>query len=445
MRKRLVHILFNPLKLDLNPLTLRFNNKDSETEFSADFKNKKLTLVILFTALSTLMFLLFFVIYTMDHPEWFIVMIFLSVLFGLSIHFKWINKFHYTALFTYSLIVELSYSQRIILYNATDTGGLAEYFLGLMLIVLAVNSFIRLKFVLAFLLNLIFFVAYLFLSVWGLSAHTLNPEFFIYSTVLFLSVVMVVGISIYNNEYIHRSAFTQNKIIQQQANELRTAKENIEQKVIERTTELELERSKKLKAIIEGQQTERQRIAQDLHDSLNIRLVVLKRTLEPVFKNNHKALLSDIDDIIAQVREISHNLLPYSLKHYGLIKAIEDLSAKLESKNQMNVVFSKIDVEENKRWDAVIENELFKIIQELVANCIKHAKADKLFIELIDDEKMLYLTVEDNGIGFNFDNTSEKHFGLNNINARISLLGGTISYDSQINKGTTVMINIPIN
>jgi hypothetical protein len=93
MRKRLIHFLFNPLKLDLNPLSLRFRNKDLEAEFSADFRNKKLTLAILFTALSTLMFLLFFIIYTMDHPGWFIVMIFLSIIFGLTIHFKWISKF----------------------------------------------------------------------------------------------------------------------------------------------------------------------------------------------------------------------------------------------------------------------------------------------------------------------------------------------------------------
>jgi signal transduction histidine kinase len=445
MKKRLIHILFNPLLLDLNPLSLRFRNKELEVEFSADYKNKKLSLAVLFTTLSTFIFSLFYIIYTMNHPGWFIAMIFFSVLFGLSIHFRWINKFHYAALFTYSLIVELSYSQRILLYKASDTAGLAQYFLGLMLIVLAVNSFMRLKFPLALVLNMVFFLAYIYFGVWGINAYRLNPEYFIYSIILFVSIVIVICVSIYNNEYIHRSAFAQNKIIRKQTKELRDAKENMEQKVIERTQELEQERSQKLKAIIEGQQIERQRIAQDLHDSLNIRLVVLKRSLEPVLQNNHGSLLADIDGIIAQVREISHNLLPYSLKHFGLLKAIEDLCSKIQPENKLEVSFSKIGTEENSRWDTVIETELFRIIQELVANCIKHAKADKLLIELIADEKMLYLTVEDNGVGYDANKISENRFGLNNIDARINLLGGTISYDSQINKGTIVMINIPVS
>ncbi|MFV0468992.1 MAG: sensor histidine kinase [Dysgonomonas sp.] len=445
MSKKLIHILFNPLNLDLNSLSLRFHDKDMETEFSADFKNKKLTLAILFTVLSALMFLSFLIIYDMDHPKWFVVMIFLSLVFGLTIHFKWISKIHYAALFAYSFIVELSYNQRILLYNATDTAGLAEYFLGLMLIVLAINSFIRLKFVLAILLNSTFLAAYVFLCVWGIGVHLLNPEFFTYSTTLFSSIITVVCISIYSNEYTHRNAFVKQKIIQRQADELRDAKDNFEQKVIERTMELEIERSKKLKAIIEGQQIERQRIAQDLHDSLNIRLVVLKRAVEPIFQKKHKALIADIDSIISQVHDISHNLLPYALRHYGLLKAIENLCLKIQHENKLDVSFSKIGIEEETHWDVVIETELFSIIQELATNCIKHAQANKLIIEIIANDKMLYITVADNGVGFDLNKVEHTKFGLNNIATRIQLLGGTISYDSQIAKGTTVMINIPVN
>jgi len=444
MIKKIIRKIINPLNLELNPVNLHFQNKRLEIEFSNDFKEKNLTLTILFALLSAFIFLLFYIIYDMEHPAWFIIMIGLSVAFGLVIYLKLFRKFQVVALFVFSLVVEMSYNHRMLFYYGKDTAGLAEYFLGLMLIVLAVNSFIKLKFVLAVILNSIFLFAFLAYSIFGIEVHTLNPEYFSYSSILFLSIVVVVCISIYNNEYMYRNAFIQHKIIKLQANELKEAKENMEQKVIERTYELEQERSKKVKAIIEGQQIERQRIAQDLHDSLNIRLIVLKRSVESSCANENTEILKEIDGIVNQVREISHNLLPYSLKHYGLIKAIEDLCVKLNNENQINADFSKIDVQENKRWDTIIENELFKIIQELTANCIKHAKATQMFIELIDDKKMLYLTVEDNGIGFNYDNTSKNNFGLNNINARISLLGGTISYDSQINKGTTVMINIPI-
>lgn len=445
MRNFFLQFIINPLNLDLNPFNLLFRDKELEAEFSADFRDKKLILALLFTILSALMFYIFYLINDMVHSEWFIVMIILSILFWLTVHFKVISKFHYTALFSYSLIVVLSYNHRMLFYKATDTGGLAEYFLGLMLIVLAVNSFIRLKFVYAILMNVIFFVVFIIYSIIGVPILNLNPFFFSYSSIIFISNIIVISISIYNNEYIHRSAFIQHKIIRQQANELREAKENMEQKVIERTTELEQERSKKLKAIIEGQQIERHRIAQDLHDSLNIRLVVLKRSLEPILLNRNKPFLGDIDGIISQVREISHNLLPYSLKHFGLLKAIDDLCSRLTKEKKMEVVFSKIDINDESRWDPLIEAELFRIIQELVTNCLKHAQANKLLVELIAGENTLYLTVEDNGIGFELNNIKVAKFGLNNIETRIQLLGGSMSFDSRPGKGTTIMINIPIN
>jgi hypothetical protein len=116
-----------------------------------------------------------------------------------------------------------------------------------------------------------------------------------------------------------------------------------------------------------------------------------------------------------------------------------------DRENKLEVVFSKLGFDQNQRWNPIVETEVFKIIQELVANCMKHAKASKLLIELIADEKMLYLSVEDNGVGFDTDSLGKNSFGLKNIEARINLLGGTVSFDSQTNKGTTVMINTPIN
>lgn len=188
---------------------------------------------------------------------------------------------------------------------------------------------------------------------------------------------------------------------------------------------------------------ERQRIAQDLYDSLNIQLIGLKRKLEAKPDPKNEELLGEIDSIIAHVREISHNLLPYSLKHFGLVKAIGDLCFALEKQHAFKVTFSKIGLDENSRWDIVTETELFKVIQELVANIIKHAQARNVLIELIADENMLFLTVEDDGIGFNLTDNTSQRFGLNNIEARLSILGGTVSFDSQKDRGTTVMINVP--
>lgn len=437
--------VLNPFNLDISPLGLRFRDIALEREFTEDYQTKNVTLAILFTLLGAMLFGAFYLIYNMSHPGWFVAMIVLSLVFGATLHFGLVRKFHVFALFVYSIVIEGSYTHRMLFYDGSDKGVLTEYFMGLMLIVLSVNFFLRMKFVYTVLLNAIFFFVFIFYSTQGIGIHRIDPEYFSYSSIVFLSTVIVVSISVYSSEYIHRNAFVQERIIRRQADELKQAKENTEQKVIERTRELEQEKQKSYKAILEGQQIERQRIAQDLHDSLNIRLIGVKRKLEIEIGTKSNGLILEIDGIITQVREISHNLLPYSLKHFGLVKAIDDLCVNVQKQQTIEVTFSKIGVSEHIRWDSVIETEIFKIIQELVMNIVKHARATRMQIELIGDEKMIYLTVEDNGQGFDVNKNQETRFGLNNIEARLSVLGGSLSIDSQQEKGTTVMINIPIS
>src|SRR5690606_25216969 len=118
------------------------------------------------------------------------------------------------------------------------------YFMGLMLIVLSVNFFLRMKFVYTVLLNTVFFLIFIFYSTLGIGIHRIDPEYFNYSSIVFLSTVIVVSISVYSSEYIHRNAFVQERIIRRQADELKQAKEYTEQKVIERTLELKQEKQK---------------------------------------------------------------------------------------------------------------------------------------------------------------------------------------------------------
>lgn len=438
-------LVINPFNLNINPLNLNFRDKALEREFTEDYKIKNVTLAILFTLSGALFFGSFYLIYDMSHPVWFIGMIVLSLIFGVTLHYDLMRRFQVFSLFIYSMVFGGSYTHRMLYYDGSDIGALAEYFMGLMLIILAVNFFLRMKFVYAVLLNLVFLLLFIIYSTVGINIHHIFPEYFRYSNSIYLSTVIVVCITIYSNEYMSRNAFIQQKIIRRQADELKLSKEQTEQTVIERTRELEQEKQKSYIAILEGQQIERQRIAQDLHDSLNIRLIGVKRKLEMEATAKNDDLIAEVDGIIAQVREISHNLLPYSLKHFGLVKAIDDLCVDLQKQQTFGVTFLKIGVSEELRWDSVIETEIYKIIQELAANIIKHARATQIVIELICDEKMIYLTVEDNGDGFNVNEKHENRFGLNNIEARLAVLGGTLSIDSQRGKGTTVMINIPIS
>jgi signal transduction histidine kinase len=270
-------------------------------------------------------------------------------------------------------------------------------------------------------------------------------------TIIFAGFFMVVFITALLVYWSRRKMGLINLVLEQkneeinlQAEKLKEANATMEKKVEVRTKELEDERKHSLRAILVGQEAERERIAQDLHDSLSIRMIGLKRMIESNVTPYGAAALFEIDAIIGQVREISHNLLPYALKNLGLVKAIEDLSASVGVQGILAIHFSKINIGPETRWESTVETEIFRVVQELLTNIVKHSSATNVEIELIADKNMIFLSVEDNGKGFDSGSVSGNGIGLSNIKARINLLGGTINYDTQPGKGTVVFINIPI-
>jgi signal transduction histidine kinase len=262
-----------------------------------------------------------------------------------------------------------------------------------------------------------------------------------------LMIVFITAILVYRSRRkIGRINFLlelKNGEINSQAEKLKEANTTMEKKVEDRTRELEDERKLSLKAILVGQEAERERIAKDLHDSLSIRMIGLKRMIESNVTPYGASALFEIDAIIGQVREISHNLLPYALKNFGLVKAIEDLCSSVGVRGVLAIHFSKINIGPETRWESTVETELFRVVQELLTNIVKHAAAKNVVIELIADKNMIFLSVEDDGKGFDSGAVSGNGIGLSNMKARINLLGGTINYDTQPGKGTVVFINIP--
>jgi signal transduction histidine kinase len=234
-----------------------------------------------------------------------------------------------------------------------------------------------------------------------------------------------------------------NHEIVNQADLLSKAKMEMEEKVVQRTKDLEEEKRKSLQAILIGQESERERISKDLHDSLSIRLIGIKRSIESYEKDKNAKILEDIDQVIGQVREISHNLNPYSLKNMGLVKAVEDLCYSVRNQHPINVAFSKVNMDEVARLNPLDETELFRVVQEVFTNIIKHSEASEVYVEIIGDENQVMLTVEDNGKGFDIQKLDNGGIGINNIYARVALLGGSVNYDTAPGKGTTVFINLP--
>jgi len=205
----------------------------------------------------------------------------------------------------------------------------------------------------------------------------------------------------------------------------------------------------KLEALIDGEENERRRIAQELHDGLNGDLSAIKyrlSTLEesglsPIDAENLTKVINMIDESCAQVRSISHNLMPSSILDYGLLETVKEYCIKINNSDSFKIDFQTfgnyISLSKNN------ETVIYRIIQELITNILKHSKATEAMIQFNYREDELFITVEDNGIGFD-KNTISNGIGHKNIKTRIDFLNAQLDVDSS-STGTSYTISIDLN
>ncbi len=195
-----------------------------------------------------------------------------------------------------------------------------------------------------------------------------------------------------------------------------------------------------LRALINGQEIERLRISQELHDGLGTLLSRIKFQTENI--NTSKDQIAEmIDDACAEVRIISSNLQPNALTQFGLIRSIDDLILKQNSTSP-NIIFQHF----GKEFEISPESSLmiFRIIQELMTNALKHAEASEILIQIVyQEERTLTITVEDDGKGFDDNKVQPENNGWNNIRSRVNYLHGIITLHSEPTAGTSVTISIP--
>lgn len=215
-------------------------------------------------------------------------------------------------------------------------------------------------------------------------------------------------------------------------------------------TELSEIEKLRFKDVIEAEEKERSRIAQELHDGLGqllstarLNVALLEDSVTAEDKPNVERSLKIIDDACVEVRSISHNMMPSALIRLGLIPAINELVNNVNSAKGIKIDFtSNVETSLNKSLDITI----YRVVQEILNNMIRHAKADhiNISIERIDDN--LKISMQDNGIGFNPDELKEnKGIGWKNIFSRVSMLDGDIKLESELQKGTLVFINLKLS
>ncbi len=237
-------------------------------------------------------------------------------------------------------------------------------------------------------------------------------------------------------------------------NKIRTNKKIAEQgKAIQKQKITELQQNNKLLALnsmIEGQEAERLRIAKDLHDSLGGLLSTVKNhftTIQKEIEQIEKLDLTKktnalIDEACIEVRRISHNMMPHALSLSGLKGAIEDLGEQLNEQGYETTIEISSTL---KSIDETKKITIYRLVQELISNIRKHANAKTVLIQLLTHQNEISLIIEDDGVGFDYEKVIAKGgMGLNSINSRVEFLDGKINWDSEINKGSTVTINIPV-
>ncbi|TAE33435.1 MAG: hypothetical protein EAZ91_02150 [Cytophagales bacterium] len=236
--------------------------------------------------------------------------------------------------------------------------------------------------------------------------------------------------------YFHRQKTRSDQIIENQ-------KEEIKQKEInELRQELTLQN---VQAIVTGQETERERIAKDLHDSLGGMLSTVRlrfdalKTGQPT--HAYEQALDMLDNTIREVRHIAHNLQPDALLQFGLTAAINDLVNRTHSPATPDINFQTYGQE-----FALTPTQsltIFRIIQELLYNAIKHAKASEILVQLNWQTPSLMILVEDDGVGY--DTTQiQTGMGTKNIQTRVAYLNAHLEVQSVPDEGTTVVVTVGV-
>ena len=199
-------------------------------------------------------------------------------------------------------------------------------------------------------------------------------------------------------------------------------------------------------------ENERHRLARELHDSVSQQLFAammimsaLNETIEQGanttdFSKQIQMVAKILSMAQSEMRALLLHLRPINLEGRSLKQGIEQLLVELQSKVELKIIY---DVEEVSIQPS-IENELFRVVQELLSNTLRHAKASELELYLNQSANQLVLRIQDDGVGFDTSKKKAGSYGLLNVKERISSVGGTVKIISILNQGTSIEIKIPL-
>jgi PAS domain S-box-containing protein len=215
-----------------------------------------------------------------------------------------------------------------------------------------------------------------------------------------------------------------------------------------RQKELEEKQQQEIfRAVLDTQEAERKRIAENLHNSLGQMLYAIKLGLGTVNKSqlaeNAWESLKNVDKLLSEAinesRRLSHELMPTILEDFGLKAAVEDICRKLSDKVKIKCRFKGLA----KKMEGHIETAVYRLVQELVMNIVKHSDAAEALVLVEIGKSAILISVQDNGKGFNVMKEKRAGIGLKTIRNSVNLLNGDIDIVSKPGEGTIINIEIP--
>ena len=221
-------------------------------------------------------------------------------------------------------------------------------------------------------------------------------------------------------------------------NQLRQQKEELKEKD-----------EKRLSFIIDGQENERQRLSRELHDGLGQSLIAIKLMLEStegsdIIKTQQtiSSVKTLFNNTISDVRRMSDNLMPAVLTEFGLTTALRNLCNQLSELSGINITYD-LGLTTYESFSDRFIRYIYRIIQEALNNIVKHSEAENAEVKIYNIDNNIILNIKDDGKGFNLNNIKLGN-GLNNLKERVNLLQGSIDIITENNKGTDIIITLPI-
>lgn len=253
--------------------------------------------------------------------------------------------------------------------------------------------------------------------------------------ILIVGLILVVALLI--ALWVYKNRIRIQKIINEKESEIH------KKEIVRLEQEKEL---KRITGVVQGQDQERNRIAKEIHDGIGGTLAGVKLQLSQantIMKNKGiDIIIEQMTLVCRNLRSISHNLSLNYLKDKDLEVLLNELKEEYQYREEFQIEAVVYPEGALNSFSESVKHQAYRIVQELVANISKHAAATDVMLNVTRHNDLLNIIVEDNGRGF--DNTISKGIGLKNVEERLSAINGSMIIESQLGRGTTVIIDIPI-